>query len=475
VSEFRAEFAGRRGADGGVSSESSTHERHGRVSGQGLFWFLTNFQFFGIAIGFIGPSLGLSLGYTVLAGTLGMLIGSVFQAFHASQGPEMGLPQMIQSRAQFGYRGVMVPLLAVMVSLIGYNVVSTVLVSDGSRALWGINRTGAAIGLSVLAAVLAIWGYDWLHRVFKILFWINLPLFALLSFAVLAGGTGGVLQVPGHWSWPAFGTQVASAASYAVTAAPTVSDYSRYRHIIMYVFAGASVSAIWLFAIGAWLATHLRSRDALLALQQTGNLVLRGFGSTLAAVSIAALVAGMGSAVYSAMLVFVTTADSLRPVRPTRSLRVVVILAMTAMWIVVAILLSGDAITYVNGMLVMMLYFLMPWTAVNLVDYFFVRRGRYSLLDLFQAHGIYGAWGARGLIAYAVGFIVSIPFFVVPGVYTGVLAARLSGVDFGWLISGLAAAATYLLLSRQFNAATEEAAIAVSASALGASICAREP
>ena len=31
---------------------------------------------------------------------------SVFMAFHGSQGPEMGLPQMIQSRAQFGYRGV---------------------------------------------------------------------------------------------------------------------------------------------------------------------------------------------------------------------------------------------------------------------------------------------------------------------------------------------------------------------------------
>ena len=106
-------------------------ERHGRVGDQGPFWFLTNFHFFAIAIGFVGPSLGLSLGYTALAGTLGILIGTVFQAFHASQGAELGLPQMIQSRAQFGYRGVIVPLLGTLVSLVGYNVVSTVLVSQG--------------------------------------------------------------------------------------------------------------------------------------------------------------------------------------------------------------------------------------------------------------------------------------------------------------------------------------------------------
>jgi hypothetical protein len=37
---------------------------------------------------------------------------TTFMALHASQGPHLGLPQMLQSRAQFGYRGVVVPLLA---------------------------------------------------------------------------------------------------------------------------------------------------------------------------------------------------------------------------------------------------------------------------------------------------------------------------------------------------------------------------
>ena len=167
------------------------HDRHGRVSDQGPFWFLSNFHFFAIAIGFVGPALGLSLVYTALAGTSGILIGTTFQAFHAAQGPQLGLPQMIQSRAQFGYRGVVVPLLAVFVSLVGYNIVATVILSEGMQTLWSLRRSGTAIGILLLAAMLAVWGYDWLHRIFRILFWVSLPLFSLLSIAILAGKAGG--------------------------------------------------------------------------------------------------------------------------------------------------------------------------------------------------------------------------------------------------------------------------------------------
>jgi purine-cytosine permease-like protein len=168
-------------------------------------------------------------------------------------------------------------------------------------------------------------------------------------------------------------------------------------------------------------------------------------GSVLAAVSIAALFTTCGMNAYSAMLTFVTICDSLHRLRPTRALRIYVIAAVMVLWILVAVGFGGNAVTYVNTMLVLMLYFLMPWSAVNLIDYFYVRQGRYSIPDLFEPHGLYGSWNARGLLAYAVGFLVSIPFFVVPDVYTGPVARVLGGVDIGWLISALAASGTYLL------------------------------
>jgi NCS1 family nucleobase:cation symporter-1 len=443
------------------------HERHGRVIDQGPFWFLSNFHFFAIAIGFVGPSLGLSLGYTALAGTAGIVIGTIFQAFHASQGAELGLPQMIQSRAQFGYRGVVVPLLAVLVSLVGYNVVATVILSEGLQTLWSLNRTLSAIGLSLVAAVLAVWGYDYLHRVFRILFWVSLPLFALLSLAILLGKGGGSPAPAGGFNTVAFITQLASAASFNVTAAPYVSDYSRYlptrtsrAAIILNVFLGSALSAIWLIVLGAWLATHMGVTDALLALKQSGDAVAGGLGSVLAVTSIVALVATVGMNAYSAMLTLLTTVDSLRPVEPTQTLRITFIGGIMVAWVAAAMAFGGDAITYVNAMLVIMLYFLMPWTAVNLIDFFWLRRGGYSIQDLFTPHGIYGAWGARGLFAYGVGLAASIPFFVVPNVYTGPLAVRLGGVDVGWLVGLVAASVAYLAVSSSFDAAAEAAAIA---------------
>ena len=52
-------------------------------------------------------------------------------AFHAAQGPALGLPQMIQSRAQFGYRGVIVPLFATAFTYLAFNVADQVLLAEG--------------------------------------------------------------------------------------------------------------------------------------------------------------------------------------------------------------------------------------------------------------------------------------------------------------------------------------------------------
>ncbi len=448
-------------------------ERHGRVWDQGPFWFLSNFQFYAIAIGFVGPSLGLSLGWTVLAGLIGVLIGTVFQAFHASQGAEMGLPQMIQSRAQFGYRGVVVPLVGDMVSLVGYNVVATVLIAEGMHGLWGVNAVAGAVAINIVASALAIWGHDWLHRAFRVLFWISLPLFSVLSVAILMDKAGGHAQAHLGFNGPAFLTQLASAVSLNVTAAPYVSDYTRYLPsrtsrgaIIFNVFAGSSLSAVWLIVLGAWLATHMGVADGLVAIRLAGDGVAGGLGSVLAGASISALVATMGLSAYSAMLTGFTTIDSLHHIQPGRRARIVIILGVAAISLGIAIPFGGNAVTWLNSMLVVVLYFLIPWTAVNLVDYFLLRRGRYAVMDLFTPRGVYGAWGARGLFAYLFGFAASLPFFVVPNVFTGPIAARLGGVDLGWLVGLVVSAGVYLLVSLKFRPGDEDAAIAASRAAI---------
>lgn len=110
----------------GIEKHSIDHvpdsERHGVVWHQGPFWFTGAFVIPSMLVGFIGPSLGLGLVWTIIAVGFGMALGTAFMALHANQGPKLGLPQMIQSRAQFGALGAIFPLIVAVFIYIGYNV-----------------------------------------------------------------------------------------------------------------------------------------------------------------------------------------------------------------------------------------------------------------------------------------------------------------------------------------------------------------
>lgn len=437
-------------------------ERHGKVWHQGPFWFLGNFQFFTITIGFIGPGLGLSLGWTILAGTLGILFGTLFMAFHAIQGAQLGLPQMVQSRAQFGYRGVLLALVATFFTFVAFNVVDSVLISAGLNGLFGWNGTVVIVVIAAIAALFAIYGHDYLHTLFRVLFYISLPLYVILTAAVLFGAAGGSGASPGGFTLVAFMAQFTASASYNITYAPYVSDYSRYlprytrpRAIIAAVFFGASGSAVWLIALGAWLATRLDATDALVSLRDAGDTVFGGLGVVLALSSVAALVATMGINAYGAMLTTVTAVDAFRKVEPTRRLRVITIVALAVLWVAISLSISAGAVDVLFAALIMMLYLLSPWTAVNLVDYFFVRHGRYAITELFVADGLYGTWAWRGITAFLLGFVASVPFWVLPGIWTAPVGNVLQGIDVAWLVGLVVAGVSYFFMSRSLDVGAE--------------------
>ena len=80
-----------------------------------------------------------------MAAVLGILFGTLFMAAHASQGPKLGLPQMIQCRAQFGYRGVILPLIATGFTYLAFNVVDTIIIKEGLAGIFGWNATLIAV------------------------------------------------------------------------------------------------------------------------------------------------------------------------------------------------------------------------------------------------------------------------------------------------------------------------------------------
>lgn len=447
-----------------------TTERHGKLWHQAPLWFLGNFQYFSIPIGFIGPSLGLSLIWTAVASIIGIGIGTLFMAFHASQGPHMGLPQMIQSRAQFGFRGVLIPLLATLFTYLAFNIADTVLLGQGLNSAFGWNPTAVSLTAAIAAALLAIFGHDWVHKVFRILLYIALPLTIILTVGVIIGRAGGTTP-HGHYGFTiiAFMAQLTAAAAYNITYAPYVSDYSRYlpsntppRKVIASVYFGASSSALWLIILGAWLAIDLHATDGLAGLQQAGNNVFPLLGDGTALISALALAATMGMNAYGGMLTVLTTIDSFKSIKPTRAARVITVIVLTVIWYSAASLITSGAVATVFSALTLMLYLLVPWTATNLVDYFIVRKGHYAITDLFTPKGVYGTWSWRGLLSFGIGFAFEIPFMAVPPIgnwsYTGPIAQSIGGLDIAWLVGLAATSIAYLLLSRSLDVAKERAA-----------------
>jgi NCS1 family nucleobase:cation symporter-1 len=86
-----------------------------------------------------------------------------------------------------------------------------------------------------------------------------------------------------------------------------------------------------------------------------------------------------------------------------------------------------------------------PWSAVNLADYFLVRRGNYDVTAFFIPDGIYGRVAWRGLLAYAIGLAAEWPF-VSQVDYTGPLVKYLDGADISWIVGFFVAAIVYLVL-----------------------------
>jgi len=438
------------------------NERHGKVWHQAPFWFTGNFVLTTLATGFTGPALGLSALHSVIAIIFGVMLGTFFMAFHANQGPRMGLPQMIQSRAQFGIRGAIFPFAIVVFVYMGFNVFNTILATDAvNTILPGYRLPWYALFISI-AILLSIFGHDILHIVQRFMTWILILCFGLLSIGALYGLQADSALATVTFSWSAFFAQLAIAAGYQISYSVYVSDYSRYlpyqtktSQVVFFTYLGAAGSAIWLMSLGAFLASALSSPiDAIGSLQQTGNQFIHGFGTLTVLLCIPALVGIMAVNLYGATLTGISALDGFFRISPTLKTRILGIGIIGIIIFIIAASISENYIAKFETFVLLMLYFLVPWTAINLVDFYFVRKGHYSIIDIFIPQGIYGLWSKSGIVAYLLGVFSMLPF-VSLDFYTGILFYRLNEVDISFIVGLTVSGIIYWLMTRKLDIKSE--------------------
>lgn len=448
-------------------------ERHGKVWHQGPFWFTGNFVLPTLITGFVGPMMGLSVWFSVLAVLLGACFGTFFMAFHANQGPRMGLPQMIQSRAQFGSRGAMVPFAATVFVYVGFMVFDIILATQGIGLLMPASKIFWYPVLIAISIVIAVVGHDLLHFVQRWLTYLLIVVFTIVTIVAVVHFSStplaqGAAAAHAGWNTVAFLVQFSLAAGYNISYAVYVSDYTRYLppevsapKLITSVYIGAALSAAWLMSLGAILASYIPNADPIAALRQVGDLVFQGFGTITVMVSVLALISIMGVNAYGAMLTGTSAIDGFKEIRPTVRLRVIGLIVVGLATLIIALVIPDNYVNSFNSFVIMMLYFLVPWTAVNLVDFYFVRKGKYAITEILKQDGIYGRWSWRGLVSYSVGFIAMIPFFSI-SFFVGPVAKKMGGADFSFAVGLVVAGGLYLLFSRNLNRKREADALVAS-------------
>lgn len=62
----------------------------------------------------------LSFMWATIAVLIGNLAGGLFMALHSAQGPQLGVPQMVQTRGQFGSYGSVLVVALVVIMYIGF-------------------------------------------------------------------------------------------------------------------------------------------------------------------------------------------------------------------------------------------------------------------------------------------------------------------------------------------------------------------
>ena len=151
------------------------------------------------------------------------------------------------------------------------------------------------------------------------------------------------------------------------------------------------------------------------------------------------------------MLAFANMWRRLKP--GSAALRIIPFLCVMAAGAAIAVLGYRSFVTNLTNFLDVLLVIFIPWSAVNLTDYFVIRRARYDVASFFVPHGTYGSVAWRGLLAYAVGLAAEWPFVAQPD-YTGPLVRTLGGADISWLVGWFASAVVYLAIAPRKSRAT---------------------
>lgn len=167
---------------------------------------------------------------------------------------------------------------------------------------------------------------------------------------------------------------------------------------------------------------------------------------------------------YCGTLSTITIGQNIVPKwNPQAGSRAVVAIALFVLTLIPALVSAEDFLANYANFLALLLCVLIPWTAVNLVDYYLLRHGHYDIDALFERDGgRYGRFNWVAIGCYFAGILVQIPFLSTT-LFTGFAAAAMDGVDISWIVGLAVICPLYYALMRPRVVAANATDVAPSA------------
>lgn len=421
-------------------------DRHGHPRNQFSIRFSPVMYLAPIILGGLAIPLGLGLVGSITAIALANLLGSLAAGLCAGMGPRRGMPQLAMSRASFGYRGNYVPAILSSILFIGYFTFGTIVGAKALATLVDVPYTPIAIVVGLISICLAIFGYDLLHITGRWVTAAGILLLLLVTILTLVHGSGpkAAPQITGSEYVRVWLLEFTVIFSFTVSWMLYASDYSRYlpaktkfRSVFGYASSGLFLGSTWIMILGALLVS-IHPSGALDGMQA----VLPG--ALLAIVLISLTIT---SVTHNAVQLYSCSMSSLTWDLPLKRSWTVVVAGIIGS--ILAVVLGGSGfLENFSAFLILMSYFMLPWLAIRLIDFFWKSRETNTPIDAFyRKDGPFKGVLWHGMAAFVTGIVVSIPFMS-SAIYTGPVADKLDGADVSYFVSFVVAGIIYSFSSR---------------------------
>ncbi|MAB96555.1 MAG: cytosine permease [Pseudomonadaceae bacterium] len=432
-------------------------ERHGRLISQFTLWFGANLQVTAIVTGALAVVLGGDVFWSLIGLLIGQLLGGAIMALHAAQGPQLGLPQMISSRVQFGVFGAVIPMVLACLMYVGFSASGSVLAGQAVGQLVGVSDATGILVFAAMIVILTVLGYRTIHVIGRLSSLIGVAAFFYLFYQLLS--THDIAQLMGnrHFSLSSFLLAISLSASWQIAFGPYVADYSRYLprttsgwKTFLAVGLGSVTGTQISMVFGVFVA-------ALAGDQFAGNevsyIVGMGASGVVASLLFFSIVFGKVTITtlnaYGSFMSLATIVSGFTGRQEiSKNVRMLYILIMVGLATALALLGRHSFLHDFSAFIIFLLTFFTPWSAINLVDFYLVTKERYDIPALSNPDGRYGRWNIPGILVYAIGVIIQLPF-IATSFYTGPLVETLGGIDISWIIGLTLPGLMYYVVARK--------------------------